>query len=109
MFWEMVEKAAPNLSIKQLKETLKLKEADLTKREQKIALEEQNLVTTKQQIAAKEKSLSEKEAKLEGVPKVGEQARVLKQKEAELVRLAEARGRQQVIDEYDNKRRQGRL
>jgi hypothetical protein len=111
LFWKMVEKHTPNQGLSKLQMTLKSKELELKGYEKDILNRDNELKIFKNHLDSREEALKSREVELEKAGPIIEQARVIKQKESDVIRLAEARGRQQVIDEYDNKRRsrEGRL
>jgi hypothetical protein len=105
MFWDMVEKHRPNQGLSRLKDAIKQKEIELHKRELAVASQLNDLTALKQQIDDKERSFKSREEELSKAGPIIEQARIARQREPEVIRLAEARGKQQAIDEFDKKRR----
>lgn len=103
MFSEIIERHSPELSQKKLQAAFRIKESTLAQREKEILIDEKALSDFNQQLRDKEKMLNEREARMNESKEyvIAEQLRVLRDKERELVRLAEARGRQQTIDNLD--------
>ena len=108
MFWAMLEKS-PNAGIKQLKVNLsareydcKLREGELLKRE--LAAKElyQQATQRREDALGREMAIDEQKSLAEELTKTKTIIEAIMAREKEVIRLAEARGKQQAIDEFDN-------
>lgn len=99
MFYKMLERH-PNTGIRMLQNKLKIKEIDLDRREQELKVLENSLRVLTKQLEVRERGFNDIQARMEQSRDFNlmVQMEEWKRREAEIVRLAEARGKQQAID-----------
>ena len=108
MFYVMLERS-PNSGIRQQRNALasreyqcKLIESELFKRELAVKELSQKVITQQQDVKDREAALSDKQGILEELKQSKVVVEAMRLREAEVIRLAEARGKQRAIDEFEN-------
>lgn len=107
MFWQMLERS-PNTGLKQLKFKIASRERECSEREQKIQARETSFEASIGELSNKAKALKEREQLLNSNTLLNEfsqlknELETVKSRQSELIRQAEARGKQSAIDELEN-------